>query len=90
MTDFDLLHVLKEHIIDYADSTVRIKCTTDKGILDGFKARMTDARTAEFKTCKHLLLVVYLLIGTCKVPSSYNELNTYLKVTIFVRLVCML
>ena len=35
LTDFDLLHVLKELIIDYADSIVRIKCTADKGILDG-------------------------------------------------------
>ena len=79
MTDFDLLHVLKELIIDYADSIVRIKCTNYKGILDGFKARMRDARTAEFKTCKNLLLIVYLLLtGTCKVPSYYNELNTYL------------
>ena len=61
LTDFELLHVLKEHIIDCADSIVGIKCTTDKGLLDGFKARIADARTAEFKTCKYLLLIVFVV-----------------------------
>ena len=61
LTDFDLLHVLKEHIIDYADTIVRIKCTTDKGLLHGFKTRMTDARAAEFRTCKNLLLIAFVV-----------------------------
>ena len=58
---FISLEGVKEHITNYADSIVQIKCTIDIGLLDGFKARMTDARTAEFKTCKYLLLIVFVI-----------------------------
>lgn len=61
LTDFDLLHVLKEYIVGYADSIVRIKCSTDRGSFDDFKARMTDTWIGECKTCKYLVLIVFVV-----------------------------
>ena len=54
LTGYDVLEKFKEHMIDFAERIIRIKCTTDKGLLDSFKTQIADLRTKEFKTCKYL------------------------------------
>ena len=51
LTGYDVLQKFKEHMIDFSERIIKIKCTTDKGLLDSFKTQIVDSRTAEFKTC---------------------------------------
>ena len=34
-------------MIDFAERIIRIKCTTDKGLLDSFKTQIVDSRTKD-------------------------------------------